>query len=319
MNIFDWHIKKYPLMEKQDLHKLIFQSQFGNSHLINNVENVEKFLYEELSILDKSDEDLYEYVGQYVRVNLRPFIKYNLNINYLLKSFIQTSNNSYSINNEYNNLLEYYNLNNNQFSLSHSNTYRENYKPAYRLIYKSFLTDELRNTQVFNFINNIKKPVIISIEGKCASGKTTLSNIIKEKFKATIIHMDDFFLPISRKSKDRLDEVGGNINYELVRETIINIRKNNCTNYKVFDCTKQEYYEKDFAYSDIIILEGVYSYHKYFRDLIDKLIFINTDYNTRIERLKERNNFDRFINEWIPLEDKYFELENILFLSDLIV
>lgn len=318
MNIIDWHIKKYPHMEKQDLHKLIYQSQFGNNHLINDIDKVKTHLFDELNSIDDQYEDLYEHIGNYVRINLRPYKKNNLNINYLLDSFIKSANANYGNDDEYKKLLDTYELDSN-YSLSHSKTYKEFYQPAYRIIHKSFLNDNIIKTQVYNFIDHIKKPVIISIEGKCASGKSTLAKIIKEKYNAEIIHMDDFFLPIERKTEARLNEVGGNIDYELVRDTLNNIRNNNISRYKVFDCSKQEYYYKDFIKSDIIILEGVYSYHKYFRDLVDKLIYIDTDYNIRIERLKGRPNFDRFINEWIPLEDTYFDLENILYLSDIIV
>ena len=36
---------------------------------------------------------------------------------------------------------------------------------------------------------------IIAIEGRCASGKTTLSKRLSEKLGCGVIHMDDFFLP----------------------------------------------------------------------------------------------------------------------------
>lgn len=319
MNIIDWHIKKYKYMEKQDLHKLIYQSQFGNNHLISDVDSVKNYLYEEFNSLDDRFEDLYEHIGNYVRINLRTYKKYNLDINYLLNAFIQTYNTKFNFPNEYDKLLNEYHLIGLNFPLSHSKTYKDNYAPAYRLIHKSFLNDDLIKTQVYNYIDNVNKPVIISIEGKCASGKSTIADFIKNNFKATIIHMDDFFLPIKRKTKARLDEIGGNIDYELVRETLLNIKNKNISRYKVFDCSKQEYYDKEFISSGIIILEGVYSYHKFFRDLIDKLIYIDTDYNIRVERLKARPNFNRYINEWIPLEDRYFDSENILYLSDIIV
>ena len=71
------------------------------------------------------------------------------------------------------------------------------------------------------------------------------------------------------------NEIGGNIDYELVKETILKIKdawKENkqVVEYTVFDCTKQCYYIKKITLKNKVILEGVYSYHKYFNDLIDK-------------------------------------------------
>ena len=37
-------------------------------------------------------------------------------------------------------------------------------------------------------------PFIVAIDGRCASGKTTVSKALSEALKATVVHMDDFFL-----------------------------------------------------------------------------------------------------------------------------
>jgi adenylylsulfate kinase-like enzyme len=39
-----------------------------------------------------------------------------------------------------------------------------------------------------------KQYVLVAIDGRCASGKTTLAAALKEKLSCEIIHMDDFFL-----------------------------------------------------------------------------------------------------------------------------
>ena len=52
-----------------------------------------------------------------------------------------------------------------------------------------------------DFINSQPKPLILAIEGMCASGKTTLANTFIDKY--TVIHIDDFFLPPEKKTKER--------------------------------------------------------------------------------------------------------------------
>ena len=36
--------------------------------------------------------------------------------------------------------------------------------------------------------------ILVAIDGKCASGKTTLGYYLKEYFNCNLFHMDDFFL-----------------------------------------------------------------------------------------------------------------------------
>ena len=36
--------------------------------------------------------------------------------------------------------------------------------------------------------------IVIAIDGRCASGKTTLANKLAQHFHANVFHMDDYFL-----------------------------------------------------------------------------------------------------------------------------
>ena len=40
---------------------------------------------------------------------------------------------------------------------------------------------------------------IIGIDGRCAGGKTTLSNLLAGRFPARVFHMDDFYLPVEQR------------------------------------------------------------------------------------------------------------------------
>jgi len=160
------------------------------------------------------------------------------------------------------------------------------------------------------FIDECKKPLIISIEGKCASGKTTLANMFDGKY--AIIHIDDFFLPPHLKTAERLAEVGGNINYEAIYELLKNIKEKKVIEYERYDCHTNTYSHVLIPYNDVVILEGVYSFHPYFNKLVDKLVFIETDFNEQKERIDLRPNADRFYKEWMPLEDKYYRESGIL-------
>ena len=63
--------------------------------------------------------------------------------------------------------------------------------------------------------------IIICLEGGSASGKSSLALEIKDEYECTLIHMDDFFLRPSQRTKERLNEIGGNIDIERFCDEII--------------------------------------------------------------------------------------------------
>ena len=67
--------------------------------------------------------------------------------------------------------------------------------------------------------------VILAIDGPASSGKTTLAASLLSKYDCTVFHMDDFFLTLEKRSLKRLNEVGGNIDYERFMEEIRAVTK----------------------------------------------------------------------------------------------
>ena len=47
-------------------------------------------------------------------------------------------------------------------------------------------------------------PLLLAIDGRCASGKTTLALSIKERINCSVIHMDHFFLRPGQRTPQRL-------------------------------------------------------------------------------------------------------------------
>jgi len=322
-----YHINRYPLMNSNDIIKLVYQETLGPNHIIKSYDSALNYIKSELNEEHNFNNNLYEYIGDnYVRMDIHKYYKFFNNLNSLFDLFV----NSISLNNDINLLKS--NLNDilspkelenyNYLPVSHSEIYRNTYLPHYRIVKSSLITLEHRIIQISNFVDNLPNKSIISLEGRCASGKSTICTNLIDKY--TIIPIDDFFLPIKLKTKERLNEIGGNINYELVRNTLEELRKSinskeRSFTYKAFDCSKQEYYDKEIILKDKVILEGVYSASPYFRDLIDKIIYLYVDKETQLQRINNRTLIDKFINEWIPMEEKYFEHIKIDEICDLIV
>ncbi len=164
---------------------------------------------------------------------------------------------------------------------------------------------------------------IIAIDGRCASGKTTFTKKLAEVLDAEVIHLDDFFLSIKQKTKERLAEVGGNIDYDrFLRDVLLKLKSSKPFEYQVFDCNSQSLSNKILINNDkIIIIEGSYSHHPKFINYYDYKVFLTVDQDEQLERLKIRNPrlLNRFIDEWIPLEEIYFKTFEILENADLVI
>ena len=180
---------------------------------------------------------------------------------------------------------------------------------------------------IFNKIDelvNIKENIIIAIDGGSASGKTTLSDILAKRYEVTVFHMDDFFLQKHQRTKERLAEVGGNIDRErFIKEILLPISKKEIINYHKFDCSTFTLSETfTIEPMNIIIIEGVYSFHPEFVNFYDLKIFLDISSKYQQVRVINRNSeyiANRYFNEWIPLENKYFNTFKIKEKADILI
>lgn len=167
-----------------------------------------------------------------------------------------------------------------------------------------------------------KNNVVIAIDGRAGSGKTTLANLLKQKFNAQIIHMDDFFLPLDLRTEKRYAEIGGNIHYErFYSEVSNNIKRQDDFSYRVFSCKECDYVGiQDIKNIGLIIVEGVYSMHPKLIMDYDLTIFLDIDDKEQKKRIINRNGaqmYENFKNIWIPMENAYFDKFSIREKSDI--
>ena len=156
-----------------------------------------------------------------------------------------------------------------------------------------------------------RKHILIAIDGKCASGKSTLGIYLKNEFDANLFHMDDFFLQKHQRTKERLAEVGGNVDYERFKEEVLNpICAGKAVEYRIFDCSSLEIVESIVIEPKRInIVEGSYSQHPYFGEPYDLRIFTEIDSENQLNNIRKRNGEEKlknFVERWIPKEEAYF-------------
>ena len=159
---------------------------------------------------------------------------------------------------------------------------------------------------------NHEKQIVIAIDGMCGAGKSTLARLLHEHLDGNLFHMDDFFLQPHQRTPKRLSEVGGNVDYERFQEEVMtHLWDEEEFTYGVFDCGKQcisGYVQVKPA--SINIIEGSYCLHPYLGDKADIRVFLTVDTEEQIRRISCRNTKEqvkRFIEEWIPKENRYFE------------
>lgn len=157
-----------------------------------------------------------------------------------------------------------------------------------------------------------KDRILIAIDGRCASGKTTLAERLKEEITCNVIHMDDFFLRPEQRTAQRYDEPGGNVDRErFLAEVLEPLQRGNAFTYRPFDChTMTLGAPITVQPREVTVIEGTYSCHPALWAYYDLHIFLTTTPEKQLERLAERNgaNISMFREKWIPLELRYFTI-----------
>jgi len=155
-----------------------------------------------------------------------------------------------------------------------------------------------------------KDRVIVAIDGKCTSGKTTLASQLEAVYDCNVLHMDDFFLRPEQRTPERFAQVGGNVDYERFwEEVLLPLKAGTAFSYRPFDCGSFTLAKPVMVTpKKLTIVEGSYSCHPYFGDPYDLTILLTVDEETQRKRILERPVFlqRRFFEEWIPMENRYF-------------
>ena len=66
-----------------------------------------------------------------------------------------------------------------------------------------------------------KDRILIGIDGRTGSGKSSLAKKLAEEFFCNLFHMDDFFLQGFQRTEERRKEIGGNVDYERFQREVL--------------------------------------------------------------------------------------------------
>ena len=207
--------------------------------------------------------------------------------------------------------------------LHHSEIFRQNYAPAYRVLRRDFA----RALPLFARIDRLtaeKDRVLIAIEGGSASGKTTLGELLHSVYGCPVFHMDDFFLRPEQRTEARFAQPGGNVDRErFLEEALIPLREGKPVDYRRFDCaTFTIAPPQRIEPGTLNIVEGAYSMHPDLAPYYDLSVFLPISAEKQRERILKRNapaHAKQFFDRWIPFEQRYFDALDVRNRCDLIL
>lgn len=168
------------------------------------------------------------------------------------------------------------------------------------------------------------RPVLIALDGRCGSGKTTLAAQLAERFPdSAVFHTDDFYLPPA----DRVDgwEHIPCANMDLARlsrEVLTPARAGDAVCYRAYSCREGAYLPaKSIASKPLFLVEGSYSHHPLLTENYDLRVFVTCSKEEQARRLQAREGkrYPNFVQRWIPLEEGYFAQYHIETHADLIL
>ena len=156
-----------------------------------------------------------------------------------------------------------------------------------------------------------KSTILAAIDGRCASGKTTLANQLQQELGCPVIHTDHFFLRPEQRTPERYQEPGGNIDRERFLEEVLRpLSRGHSASYRPFLCHSQQMGPPiEISTSRLILVEGSYSCHPEFIPFYDLTVFLSVSPEEQMRRILIREGTEKaelFRTKWIPLEERYF-------------
>lgn len=323
------HYVNFKGMKIQDAVKFLYQHYMGPGHLIADEKVVLARLKEEWDRVPADPEaPLYHPLGNGLcRLNLSKCKAINLSYNTIARLFLLTAQHFVKDPQGLEESLELvYSL---PFPkeqvevyltqykalgcpmVSHSPHFREQYCPAYRIV-SEYYVNILPALAAIDCAMMEHPRLRVAIDGPCASGKSTLGAALRDIYSCPLIHMDDFFLRPEQRTRERLAQPGGNVDYErFFHEVLSPLTAGQPFSYRPWDCGQGSFgAEIPILPAQLTVVEGSYSLHPDLRNAYQLRIWVQASMESRRQRLLERGGPEclaRFEEVWIPLENLYFD------------
>jgi para-aminobenzoate synthetase len=189
-------------------------------------------------------------------------------------------------------------------------------------------TEEEILTRVERIQEEVRRPVVVALDGGSGAGKTTIAEKLMTRTDIALVPLDDFYQTAVPESKwpdktveQRLFEV-----FDWIRvrsEAIEPLRAGYPARYHPFDFMSGlnqsgtyslQKHVKEIGAAPVILIDGAYSASPPLRDLIDLAVLISVPKNERHSRIHARGDDLAFAEAWHQtwddVEAYYFEHVN---------
>lgn len=155
------------------------------------------------------------------------------------------------------------------------------------------------------------RPLVLALDGRCGSGKTTLAAMLAQQFPACItLRTDDFYLPPAQRIRGWEKTPCANMDLaRLQREALRPAYEGQPVQYRAYSCREGTYQPaQELAAQPLVILEGSYSHHPLLTRYETLRVFLTCSKAEQTRRLQAREGerYANFAARWIPLEEGYF-------------
>ena len=153
-------------------------------------------------------------------------------------------------------------------------------------------------------------PVLLGIDGRCGSGKTTLANWLAQQLHCPVLHTDDFYLPLSARCEGWQQQPGANMDFYRLRQEVLQpLLCAQPAQYRAYSCAAGAFLPPTpLPSAPLTILEGSYSLHPALQTEFAVRVFVTCPPDVQAARLQAREGarYAQFVQRWIPLEEGYF-------------
>lgn len=155
------------------------------------------------------------------------------------------------------------------------------------------------------------RPVFVAIDGRSGAGKSTFAVALASEIHAQVIEGDAFFAGgVQLRSDSAEQRSDACIDRPKLRAVLEALRAGRAATYRPFDWEAFDGRltgDRVVDPADVLIVEGVYSAHPDFLDLLDIKILITAPDNVREQRLLRREGgLGPWERQWHDAEDWYF-------------
>ena len=168
------------------------------------------------------------------------------------------------------------------------------------------------------------RPLVLALDGRCGSGKTTLANGLSAQFPGcTLLRTDDFYLPPARRSPDWAHTPCANMDLTRLRDEALRpAYAGQPVAYRAYSCREGACLPPvQLPAQPLVILEGSYSHHPLLRPYETLRVFVTCTKAEQTRRLQAREGarYADFAARWVPLEEGYFAQYGIAESTDFVV